>query len=89
MDAKTQGMTGAGVEMACREKTWDEMDDAQRIALLRRELRFYMDRYDDLARVVRDLERHGHDALGRLTVPLAKDYNESTPRGYRRRHALD
>lgn len=85
---ETGGAKAPEMMAISREKRWDEMDDTQRIALLRREVRFLIDRNHALYERICALETHSHTTLGQITVPL-KNPDLNSPIGYQRRNPLD
>lgn len=90
-DACSVGVTGASKypeQLPQRERNWDERDTDQKLQLLRREMRFLIDRNADLERRVRELERHDHNAFGQIVTPL-RDHSLNEPLGYRRRNPFD
>jgi len=66
---------------AMREKTWDEMNDHERIERLRRELRSALTTIQALSAMYRQLQRHVH--VGDQIAYLHQSNDEGRPYGYR------
>lgn len=67
-----------------REKTWDEMSDAERISLLRRELRHARTLLNEIHKEFRKLAQHTHAADGSIAIPYrTSSGGEDSTAGYR------
>ena len=75
---------------AAREKTWDERSDAERIALLRREVMYLRDLVTEHRRQLSGLMYHEHSAMGAVVVSVlhasAQIEEAHQLTGYNRRH---
>lgn len=61
--------------MAFREKYWDEKTDQEKIESLADCVRSLADSHYRLLCKMEEIERHSHDGLGRVTVPLDVNRN--------------
>lgn len=76
-----QGMDKATI---AREKTWDEKTDAERIEVLRRELRHSNALLSAIHKEFRKFSKHSHMADGSIAIPYRGDSaGEDGPAGYR------
>ena len=70
------------IKQAMREKTWDEIDNAQRMEKMREELRYLRRMVTDLQSTVRKFKAHQHAQDGSIMVPLNNRDDDDRPRGY-------
>ncbi len=66
----------------CRQKTWDEMDAAQRMETMREEVRYLRRMVTDLQAAARKVKHHQHAQDGSLLVPFKNRDDDDHPRGY-------
>jgi len=83
---------GVQAEMAasakiCRELSWDEMTDAQRIQAMRRIIQNQHYIIRDLQEAAKIARAHMHAPSGEVMASVKQDYNE--PLGYRHRMVLE
>lgn len=74
------GQTGGRIPR--REKTWDEMEFAQRMEKMREEVRYLRRCVTSMELSINSLKKHQHAQDGSLTIPLKSLENEDRPRGY-------
>ena len=75
-------LSGGALNQAVREKFWEEMDDAQRMAKMREEVRYLRRLVTNMESTINSLRRHQHAQDGALMIPLKRIENEDRPRGY-------
>ena len=83
--SESGGMSGSALgalSKAMRDKTWDEMDDAQRMEKMREEVRYLRRLVTDQSGIIRKLTRHQHAQDGAIMAPLNNRDDEDRPRGY-------
>ena len=78
------GALGAfGNSIACREKTWPERTDAEKLDALRQEVTLLIQQTQDQQRTIEKLLHHQHSQTGAIVVPLREHDLSGRPPGYR------